>query len=236
MPTWFQPEELTSLAGDELVMTSFKWNVHNHGRTMNLKWLAEIVHSNPAWMNPETAAGLGLKDGDWIEMTSFQSEHLVKTASHLDHSGEIDAGSGRRIVSQMRVPIVTMQGLHPKVIAMSNSCGHSQYTNVAKADPGRSDGDKIQGMDTAGYRDPDWEQQHVVGRRIEQRSGNLEAEHRQRLESKPPDANCTRRHYRAAVVSRHHCQDFSCRLILSISTGAKCSLWFRCFICWPICG
>lgn len=157
MPTWFQPEELTSLAGDELVMTSFKWNVHNHGRTMNLKWLAEIVHSNPAWMNPETAARLGLKDGDWIEMTSFQSEHLVKTASHLDHSGEIDAGSGRRIVSQMRVPIVTMQGLHPKVIAMSNSCGHSQYTNVAKADPGRSDGDKILGMDTAGYRDPDWE-------------------------------------------------------------------------------
>ena len=157
MPTWFQPEELTSLAANELVMTSFKWNVHNHGRTMNLKWLAEIVHSNPAWMNPQTASSLGLKDGDWIEMTSFQSTHLVKNATHLNHDGEIDPESGRQIVSRMRVPIVTMEGLHPKVIAMSNSCGHTQYSNVAQAIAGRATGDKTDGMDIDGYRDPDWE-------------------------------------------------------------------------------
>ncbi len=52
MPIWLQPVEHRNLADDELIMTSFKWNVHNHGRTMNLKWLAEIVHSNPAWINP----------------------------------------------------------------------------------------------------------------------------------------------------------------------------------------
>ena len=39
MPSWFQPKEHQVLAENELIMTSFKWNVHNHGRTMNLKWL-----------------------------------------------------------------------------------------------------------------------------------------------------------------------------------------------------
>lgn len=157
LPTWFQPEELTSLRTDELVMTSFKWNVHNHGRTMNLKWLAEIVHSNPAWMNPATAAALGVKDADWIEITSFQSQHLVRTAPHLKHDGEVDTETGRIIVSRMRVPIVTMEGLHPKVIAMSNSCGHTEYTKVAQAKSGRAEGSKTGGMDINGYRDPDWE-------------------------------------------------------------------------------
>ncbi len=68
---------------DHLIMTSFKWNVHNHGRTMNLKWLAEIVHSNPAWLNPETAAKFGLKDGDWIELTGYFSKMLETTNPNL---------------------------------------------------------------------------------------------------------------------------------------------------------
>ncbi len=38
-----------------------------------------------------------------------------------------------RIIATMRVPIVTMQGIHPRAIAMSNSCGHWQYTSVAQA-------------------------------------------------------------------------------------------------------
>lgn len=205
MPTWFQPEELTSLAGNELVMTSFKWNVHNHGRTMNLKWLAEIVHSNPAWLNPETASSLGLKDGDWIEITSFHSEHLVKTAKHLKHDGEVDAESGRRIVSRMRVPIVTMQGLHPKVIAMSNSCGHTQYTNVAQALSARSSGDKTSGMDTDGYRDPDWErnmwwEDHTNNdpRTWQQNTGN--GWNQNRLMPISPDATTGQQAYHDTVV------------------------------------
>jgi thiosulfate reductase / polysulfide reductase chain A len=157
LPIWIQPEELTTTRDDELVMTSFKWNVHNHGRTMNLKWLAEIVHTNPAWMNPKTAASFGLKDGDWIELLSFHSKQLETQSAHLNHTEEIDEATGRRIVSRMRVPIVTMEGLHPKAIAMSNSCGHSQYTNVAQAKKSRATDDKTAGMDTDGYRDPDWE-------------------------------------------------------------------------------
>ena len=74
-------EEHQQLADNELIMTSFKWNVHNHGRTMNLKWLAEIVHTNPAWINPKTAAKFGLSDGDWIELTSYYSKRARNTIS-----------------------------------------------------------------------------------------------------------------------------------------------------------
>lgn len=155
MPIWLQLPEHENLADNELVMTSFKWNVHNHGRTMHLKWLAEIVHSNPAWMNPATAEKLGLKDGDWIELTSYRSTMLAETSPHLQH-GDKDE-SGRTVAGRMRVPIVTMPGIHPQAIAMSNSCGHWQYTNVAQAKKSRPEGEHVAGMDPDSFRDPDWE-------------------------------------------------------------------------------
>ena len=158
MPIWFQPEEHVGLKDDELIMTSFKWNVHNHGRTMNLKWLAEIVHSNPAWLNPETAGRFDLKDGDWIEIASYFSKMLEKQSPHLVHGTPDD--EGRILVSKMRVPVVTMEGLHPSAIAMSNSCGHWQYTSVAQAlkQPRQQPGEgHLVGSDGQTYRDADWE-------------------------------------------------------------------------------
>ena len=156
MPSWFQPQEHAELADNELVMTSFKWNVHNHGRTMNLKWLAEIVHANPAWLNPKTAAQFGLKDGDWIELTSYYSKELEKQSPHLKRD-DLQNESGRRVISKMRVPIVTMQGIHPRAIAMSNSCGHTQYTSVAQAKRQPSETSHLVGSDGDMYRDADWE-------------------------------------------------------------------------------
>lgn len=155
MPSWFQPVEHETLADDELIMTSFKWNVHNHGRTMHLKWLAEIVHTNPAWMNPKTAERFGLQDGDWIEIVSYKSQMLVAQAPHLAH-GQADE-SGRFEVDRMRVPIVTMQGIHPRAIAMSNSCGHTQYTRVAQAKKSSAGEGFLAGTDGQTYRDADWE-------------------------------------------------------------------------------
>jgi anaerobic selenocysteine-containing dehydrogenase len=163
MPVWMQPIEHTGLNENELIMTSFKWNVHNHGRTMNLKWLAEIVHTNPAWMNPETAQKLGLKDGDWIELTSYFSQMLEQKMPNLQH-GNRDA-TGRIVSGKMRVPIVTMPGIHPSAIAMSNSCGHWQYTDVAKGKKTpqeelvAAEGDRgyLSGSDPVTYQDPDWQ-------------------------------------------------------------------------------
>ncbi len=156
MPIWFQPVEMTDMADDELVMTSFKWNVHNHGRTMNLKWLAEIVHSNPAWLNPKTAARLGVSDGDWIEITSYYSVHIQRNSPHLRREDWTDE-TERREVSKMRVPIVTMEGIHPSAIAMSNSCGHTQYTSVAQATKSPATTGALAGSDSETYHDDDWQ-------------------------------------------------------------------------------
>ena len=162
MPIWIQPIEHTEMDDDQLIMTSFKWNVHNHGRTMNLKWLAEIVHSNPAWLNPATAEKFGLKDGDWIELTGYHSKMLQESNPNLTH-GPKDEEYGRLVAGVMRVPIVTMHGIHPNAIAMSNSCGHWQYTSVAQAKKASAmatvaDGAVLQGSDPKNYRDKDWEE------------------------------------------------------------------------------
>lgn len=156
MPSWFQPKEHKNLASDELIMTSFKWNVHNHGRTMNLKWLAEIVHTNPAWLNPKTAEKFGLQDGDWIELTSYYSQELEEQSPHLNRD-DLKTENGRRVVATMRVPIVLMEGIHPQAIAMSNSCGHWQYTSVAQARKQPAETGHLVGSDGATYRDADWE-------------------------------------------------------------------------------
>ena len=155
MPIWFQAQDHQNLADDELVMTSFKWNVHNHGRTMNLKWLAEIVHSNPAWLNPKTAEKFGLRDGDWIEITSYYPAELLARSPHLNRD-DLQIQGGRRLISTMRVPIVTMHGIHPQAIAMSNSCGHWQYTSVAQAKRETVPGDHLQGSAEQDYLDADW--------------------------------------------------------------------------------
>ena len=148
-PTYMPIDEHQDLDDDQLVMTSFKWNVHNHGRTANLKWLSEIVHSNPAWMHPDTAQRLGLKNGDWVELTGYRSKVVDRMLPGLE------LGTGE--TGRLRVPIVVTKAVHPRALALSNSLGHSQYSNVALARRGAVSGGQSAGMDTAGLRDADWE-------------------------------------------------------------------------------
>ena len=150
-PKYSPIDEHQDMADDQLVMTSFKWNVHNHGRTANLKWCSEIVHSNPAWIHPDTARRMGLSDGDFVELTGHRSLYLAKLTPGLGlGSGELE--------KTLRIPVWITPAVHPKAIAISNSLGHWEYTSVAKGKKGNdSAGEEAAGMDLAGYRDPDWE-------------------------------------------------------------------------------
>jgi thiosulfate reductase / polysulfide reductase chain A len=150
-PQYVQIDEHVDLDDDQLIMTSFKWNVHNHGRTANLKWLSEIVHSNPAWVHPDTAKKLGLKEGDWIELTGHRSKFVN------DKLKTLNLGEGE-IAKKLRIPVRITKGIHPRAIAISNSLGHQEYTSVAQAKRGndRVGGEKV-GMDLAGLKDADWE-------------------------------------------------------------------------------
>ena len=49
---------------DELVLTTYKVATQIHSRSQNCKWLTEIYHDNPAWINPATAKAQGIEDGD----------------------------------------------------------------------------------------------------------------------------------------------------------------------------
>jgi len=97
--------EHQKMKSDELILTTYKVNVQSHSRTQNCKWLTEIYHENPAWINPETAAARGIEDGDRIRVRS----HLGK------------------ILTRARVT----EGIKPGVVAISNHCGHWEYGRYA---------------------------------------------------------------------------------------------------------
>ncbi|MEM9799818.1 MAG: molybdopterin-dependent oxidoreductase [Planctomycetota bacterium] len=149
-PRFERPVEHLDMDDDQLIMTSFKWCVHNHVRTANLKWCSEIVHSNPAWMHPITAKRLGLENGDWIEVTGYRSTTLDRAMPRLG------LGDGA-IERKLELPIVVTKGVHPDAIAISNSLGHSQYTRVAQARRNDPLGSKGDGMEPGAQRDEDWE-------------------------------------------------------------------------------
>lgn len=149
-PIHSKVEEHVGLDDDQLIMTSFKWCVHNHGRTANLKWCAEIVHTNPAWLHPDTAQRLGIENGDWIEVTGYRSKTVHRAMPHLElGTGAID--------NKLKLPVLLTKGIHPQAIAISNSLGHTEYSNVAKAKRSTPVGGQGAGMLQSEQRDADWE-------------------------------------------------------------------------------
>ena len=91
---------------DELVLTTYKVNVHTQSRTASIKYLAELYHKNPAWINPETASKHGIQDGDLIRVTSKVG--YIVTRAHVT------------------------EGIRPDVIAISTACGHPAYGRLAQ--------------------------------------------------------------------------------------------------------
>jgi anaerobic selenocysteine-containing dehydrogenase len=105
LPSYIPIPEHQRMTSDELILTTYKVNVQTHSRTQNCKWLTEIYHDNPAWVNPVTAGRRGIKDGDKIKVKSNVGE----------------------IVTKVRVT----EGVHPEVIAISHHCGHWEYGEYA---------------------------------------------------------------------------------------------------------
>ncbi|MFQ5868082.1 MAG: molybdopterin-dependent oxidoreductase [bacterium] len=101
LPSWMPIPEHEKMKPDELILTTYKVNVQTHSRTQNCKWLTEIYHDNPAWINSKTAAEKGVKNGDKIRVKS----------------------SIGKIVTKARVT----EGIHPQVIAISHHLGHWEY-------------------------------------------------------------------------------------------------------------
>jgi anaerobic selenocysteine-containing dehydrogenase len=92
---------------DEFILIIYQPNVHTHGDTANAMLLSEITHNNRIWINSDKAKAMGVKKGDIIEVTSPVGS--IKAEAHLT------------------------AGINPQVLAISDSCGHWEYGNVAQA-------------------------------------------------------------------------------------------------------
>jgi thiosulfate reductase/polysulfide reductase chain A len=99
-----------NLPQDRLVLTTFKWNVHTQARTAPQKYLSEIVHDNPLWINTQTALRLGIRSGDLVEVTTYRPK------------GNTYRATGEKLGSALIRAFVT-EGIHPRVLAVSNSLG-----------------------------------------------------------------------------------------------------------------
>ncbi len=119
------PEHIQRQPG-ELVMISFKVNVQIHSRSANCKWLTELYHDNPAWINTTTAAKLGIKNGDAIRISYVDKPYPGKA---------YEAPIRKSITTTARVT----EMIHPDVVAVSFHCGHWAYGRYASGKPVAAD-------------------------------------------------------------------------------------------------
>jgi thiosulfate reductase / polysulfide reductase chain A len=115
MPGWFEVPSIAGMGTDHLHLVTFKWNVHTQGRSASQKYLTEIVHHNPLWMHTSAAAARGLKTGDLVEITTWRG---------AAHAYQHATGKPGDAVGKATVPVFVTEGIHPRVIAMSNSLGN----------------------------------------------------------------------------------------------------------------
>ena len=110
-PTYTPTPEHKAMGADDLILTTYKVAVHSHSRTSHCKWLSEIRHDNPAWINGKTAAERGISNGDKITVTSALGS--ITTSAYVT------------------------EGIIPGIIAISNNNGRkfSGIYGSGKSDP-----------------------------------------------------------------------------------------------------
>jgi len=99
----------------DLYAIYFRTPFHTFAFTNNNPWLDEVSRIDPynfsINLNAKTAAGKGIRDGDWIMVESAATKKKVRGRAKL------------------------VQGLHPEVVAMAGSGGHwSRRLPIASGD------------------------------------------------------------------------------------------------------
>ncbi|MFP5391508.1 MAG: molybdopterin-dependent oxidoreductase [Gammaproteobacteria bacterium] len=119
LPSFHPIPGLERLPADRFVLTTFKWNVHTQGRTAAQKYLSEIVHDNPMWMHPDVARAIGVKTGDLVELTTYRP----RSGQQGDRAFKAAPPGKEQVVGRARIRVFVTEGIHPKVLAVSNSVG-----------------------------------------------------------------------------------------------------------------
>ncbi len=80
LPTYVPIPEHQKMGPNDLILTTYKVAVHIHSRSSHRKWLSELYHDNPGWINSKTASSLGIRDGDKIKVKSKIGEIVTKAS------------------------------------------------------------------------------------------------------------------------------------------------------------
>ena len=147
MPSWTAIPEHEAKKPEDLILTTYKNASQIHSRSANCKYLTEIFHDNPAWLNPETAKAKGIADGDAIK---------VKSAS-----------------GELATTVRVTPAIVPGAIAIAHHCGHWEYgryasgKNAPMTDADEPDSDRIWWTSNGAH--PNW----IIGNRADPISGQL---------------------------------------------------------------
>ncbi|RME55634.1 MAG: formate dehydrogenase, partial [Caldilineae bacterium] len=106
------PDNIDREKGEMLLLPNFRLPTLIHTRSANAKWLYEISHKNPIWMNPEDAARIGVETGD-----------LVRVETEIGY-----------FVDKVWVT----EGMKPGVIAVSHHLGRWRLDEEEGVNPGMS--------------------------------------------------------------------------------------------------
>jgi len=74
LPTYYPIPEHEKMKPGQLILTTYKVACQIHSRSTHRKWLTELFHDNPAWINSRTAKELGIKNDDKIRVKSQVGE------------------------------------------------------------------------------------------------------------------------------------------------------------------
>jgi anaerobic selenocysteine-containing dehydrogenase len=129
MPSYIPNPAHAAMKPDELILTTYKVNVQTHSRTQNNKWLTEIYHENPAWINPETAAERGIANGDLITVRSDRG--MAQPYRRGGGDGELVTVRSEETDITTRARVTP--AVPPGVISISFHCGHWRYGRYASS-------------------------------------------------------------------------------------------------------
>ena len=68
LPSHVAPSQIDRERGEMILLPTFRLPTLIHTRSANCKWLYEISHANPIWMNPIDAARVGVASGDLVRV------------------------------------------------------------------------------------------------------------------------------------------------------------------------
>ncbi len=160
IPTWLAVPEHTTMSENQLVFTTFKWNVHTQGRSTGWKYSAEIVHTNPVFMHPDTGARLGIGDGDRVRVTTYRPQGFAYRSKEKEPVGSFENN------------VKFHTGISKKVIAIAHHAGHWEHGAIAKASTSDlGDANRAAGFDASVPADRDYPE-NIWWRKDKGGSGN----------------------------------------------------------------